>query len=34
MDTASWTTEDWKAFFVRWEEEQYHQGSLDLIDEY
>jgi len=34
MDTSSWPTDDWKAFFVRWEKEQYHQGNLDLIDEY
>lgn len=34
MDTRSWTTEDWKGFFIRWEEEQYHQQNLDAIDEY
>ncbi len=34
MDTNNWTTEDWKAFFIRWEDEQYHGQNLDAIDEY
>ena len=34
MDTRNWTTEDWKDFFIRWEEEQYHQQNLDAIDKY
>ena len=34
MDTGNWTTEDWKAFFIRWEDEQYHEQNLDAIDEY
>lgn len=34
MDTRGWTTGDWKDFFIRWEEEQYHQQNLDAIDEY
>ncbi len=33
MDTSGWTTADWKDFFVKWEEEQYHKGNLDKIDE-
>ncbi len=32
-DTTGWTTEDWKAFYLRWEEEQYHQ-KLDVFDDY
>lgn len=34
METNNWSTEDWKAFFVRWEDEQYHRQNLDAIDEY
>lgn len=34
VDTRGWTTGDWKDFFIRWEEEQYHQQNLDAIDEY
>lgn len=34
MNMNDWTTEDWKKFFVEWEEEQFHKGNLDLIDKY
>lgn len=34
MDTGNWSTEEWRAFFIRWEDEQYHQQNLDVIDEY
>jgi len=33
MNTEGWTTADWKTFFVEWEEEQYHKGNLEMIDE-
>lgn len=30
----NWSTEEWKKFFVEWEEQQYHQGNLEYIDKY
>lgn len=34
MDTTGWTTNDWREFFLEWEDEQYHKGNLDVIDTY
>jgi predicted ester cyclase len=33
IETAGWTTADWKDFFIKWEDEQYHKGNLGMIDE-
>lgn len=34
MNMDNWTSDDWKKFFIEWEEQQYHNGNLDYIDKF